>query len=225
MHPIRTLPWMALLLCCAACTPAPEAVAPVRREPVELVDPRLPSITVSGDESGAAAWNWQPPRRELAGTDLALAKREAARALAQGRLFADADAAIPLYLALQQLDPQDPQVAAGLEKSLRALLARGERALADADDQADALSLAGEIAAVARTVAPRDAGVIAYLGRVDLSDQLWRLNAEGERALRKGGAGEDIDTALRAFREVLILRPDQPRALQGLAAAESALIR
>ncbi|RYZ68804.1 MAG: formylglycine-generating enzyme family protein, partial [Lysobacteraceae bacterium] len=39
------------------------------------------------------------------------------------------------------------------------------------------------------------------------------------------GAGEDIDTALRAFREVLILRPDQPRALQGLAAAESALIR
>lgn len=225
MHPIRTLPWMALLLCCAACTPAPEAVAPVRREPVELVDPRLPSITVSGDESGAAAWNWQPPRRELADTDLAVVKREAARALAQGRLFADADAAIPLYLALQQLDPQDPQVATGLEKSLRALLARGERALADADDQADALSLAGEIAAVARTVAPRDAGVIAYLGRVDLSDQLWRLNAEGERALRKGGTGEDIDTALQAFREVLVLRPEQPRALQGLAAAESALIR
>ena len=42
---------------------AQRADVPVRVG-AEAVDPRLPSITVSGDESGAAAWNWQ--RRDRA---------------------------------------------------------------------------------------------------------------------------------------------------------------
>ena len=185
MRLIRYLLLLSSLLV-AACKPAPEAVAPPRVERAEAVDPRLPSITVSGDESGAAAWNWQPPQPELTTEGIPAAIREAARALAQQRLYQDARDAIPLYLAIRALAPGDEQAAVGLKKALVPLLRQGDLALADADEQADALSRAGEIAAVARTLDPQDASVVAYLGRVDVADQLWRLNAEGERALRSG---------------------------------------
>ncbi|RYE99676.1 MAG: formylglycine-generating enzyme family protein, partial [Oxalobacteraceae bacterium] len=64
----------------------------------------------------------------------------------------------------------------------------------------------------------------AYLGKVDMADQLWRLNAEGERALRNGQLADNGEAALAGFREVLALQPGQPRALQGMAAVESAMI-
>lgn len=224
MRAIRYLLLPTLALMCA-CGRAPEPVAPAKVTVAEAVDPRLPSITVSGDESGAAAWNWQPPRPDVLAQDVARAKRDAARALAEGRLYTEADDAIPLYLVLKEIAPGDKQVARGLEKSLRQLLRRGDTALADAGDDADALSRAGEIAAVARTLAPQDPAVVAYLAKVDLADQLWRLNAEGERALRDDPIGASGEAALARFREVLALQPKQARALQGLAATESALIR
>ena len=188
MHAIRYSAWLLLALLCA-CTRTPEP-APVETPAAEAVDPRLPSITVSGDESGAAAWNWQPPVVELAEDDIPEARRNAARALSEGRLYAEAGDAIPLYLALQAAAPEDTQVKRGLEKSLAALLKQGDAALRDAGDSADALSRAGEIAAVARTLAADDEKVVTYLARVDTADQLWRLNAAGERALRSGEIGE-----------------------------------
>ena len=224
MRTIRYLLLLTLALI-GACGRVPEPAVPAKTTVAETVDPRLPSITVSGDESGAAAWNWQPPRRVVLAQDVAKAKRDAARALAEGRLYTEAGDAIPLYLALKAVAPEDTQVTRGLEKSLQRLLRRGDAVLGDADDDADALSRAGEISAVARTLAPQDPEVVAYLARVDLADQLWRLNAEGERALRDGQIGTSGETALVPFREVLAMRPKQARALQGLAATESALIR
>lgn len=226
---MRTIRYLLLptlvLMCACGRAPEPEPVAPAKETVTEVVDPRLPSITVSGDESGSAAWNWQPPRPVVLAQDVAKAKREAAKALAEGRLYTEAGDAIPLYLALMEVAPGDRQVSRGLEQSLRLLLRKGDKALADADDDADALSRAGEVAAVARTLAPQDPGVIAYLARVDLADQLWRLNAEGERALRDDQIGPAGEAALARFHEVLALRPQQARALQGIAATESALIR
>ena len=102
----------------AACGPAPET-PPVEKAPVaEVVDPRLPSITVSGDDTGAAAWNWQPPEQVIVLEDIPAAKRDAARALQQGRLYTEADDAIPMYLALKRIAPEDPQVTQGLTRSL-----------------------------------------------------------------------------------------------------------
>ena len=224
MRLIRYLLLLSLLLV-AACKPAPEAVAPPPVDRTDSVNPRLPSITVSGDESGAAAWNWQAPKPALTLEDIPEARRDAALALSQQRLFQDDSAAIPLYLAIQSLLPGDEQAAAGLEKALRQLLRQGGRALADADEQADALRRAGEIAAVARALNPQDEEVVAYLTRVDVADQLWRLNTEGERALRSGELGTDGASVLAGFREVLALSSGQSRALQGLAATESAMIR
>lgn len=216
----------ALALCAlAACTRVPDNPVPATAPVAEAVDPRLPSITVSGDETGAGAWNWQPPQRELTTQDIPAAKREAASALAQNRLYAEAGDAIPLYMALKTLAPEDRQIAEGLKKSLQALLKQGAAALRDAGDDADALSRAGEIGAVARALAPEDPAVAAYLAQVDSADQLWRLNAEGERLLRNGQIGKAGEAALASFREVLRLQPGQARALQGLAASESAMIR
>ena len=183
MRAIRYLLLLALASL-AACRPTPET-PPVEKTPVaEAVDPRLPSITVSGDDTGAAAWNWQPPGQAIEPENVPAAKREAARALQQGRLYAEAGDAIPMYLALKRIAPEDRQVAEGLARSLALLLKQGTAALTDAGDDADALSRAGEIAAVARTLAPEDESVIGYLAQVDASDQLWRLNAQGERVLR-----------------------------------------
>jgi formylglycine-generating enzyme required for sulfatase activity len=215
---------VCLAVCLAACTRAPDA-PPAPAPAAEAVDPRLPSITVSGDETGAAAWNWQAPQPDLTGQDIAAAKRDAASALAQNRLYAEAGDAIPMYIALRTLAPQDDQIAQGLKKSLQALLKQGAAALRDAGDDADALSLAGEIGAVARALAPDDSAVVAYLEQVDKADQLWRLNAEGERLLRNGQIGQTGEPVLAPFREVLLLQPGHPRALQGLAASESAMIR
>ncbi len=224
MRLIRYLLLLSLLLM-AACKPAPEAVVPAPAERTEAVVPRLPSITVSGDETGAAAWNWEAPKPALTVEGIPEARVEATRALSEERLFQDDRAAIPLYLAIQSLLPGDEQAAAGLDKALRQLLRQGERALADADDQAQALRRAAEIAAVARALNPQDQQVIAYLTRVDVADQLWRLNAEGERALRSGELGADGAQLMAGFREVLALKPGQSRALQGMAATESAMIR
>ena len=80
MHAIRYSAWLVLALLCA-CTRAPESV-PVEAPVAEAVDPRLPSITVSGDESGAAAWNWQPPTVQLTEESIPAVRRDAARALA-----------------------------------------------------------------------------------------------------------------------------------------------
>ena len=216
---------LALLAACARAPEAPALAEPSSSQPSDAVDPRLPSITVSGDDSGASAWNWQPPERALTSDDVPEAKRDAARALQRGRLYSVADDAIPLYLALKRVAPEDRQVDEGLTRSLSALLKRGSAALEDAGDDADALSLAGEIAAVARTVRAEDPSVQAYLARVDAADQLWRLNAEGERILRSGEIGDGGARALAPFREALALQPGQSRAQQGLAATESAMIR
>ena len=224
MHAIRYSLLFALALLCA-CTGESGPTKSDGKPVAVSGHPRLPSVTVSGDESDVAALNWQSPMPALEPGDIVRAKRSAARALAQGRLYAEADDAIPLYLALRSLAPADKEITSGLEKALVALLAQGDAALRIAGDDADALARSGQIAAVARTLAPANTKTIAYLARVDVAEQMWRLNDAGERALRAARAGGDIETALETFRGVLALEPGQARAMQGLAATESALIR
>lgn len=186
---------------------------------------RMPSVTVTGDDSGVEELNWRPPQVALAADDVADAHRRAADALSGGRLFDGPDDAIPLYLALLRLDADDTRAKTGLDRSLDRLLEQGAQALRHAEDRTESLRRARQIAAVARTVAPGDAAVSAYLAKVDEVDQLTRLNLASERALREGRLGEAGGGALAGFREVLKWKPGQPRALQGIAAVESAMIR
>ncbi len=186
---------------------------------------RRGSVTITGDDSLAEALTWRVPQVVLAEQGLDDARARAAKALEEGRLHEDADAAIPLYLAILGIAPDDAHARRGLERALDALLERGDERLAAADEDAAALREVRELAAVARTVAPQDADVRAFLERVDLADRLWSLNSEAEADLRAGRYGAQGGGALAGFREALRLEPGQPRALQGLAAVESGLIR
>jgi formylglycine-generating enzyme required for sulfatase activity len=203
-----------------------EAAGPSSRAGTSAAGADSGRVTVSGDDRIATTLTWRAPPVVLEADALAPARERAEAALAQGNLYADGNAAIPLYLAILAQAPGDAEAKAGLQRALDALLASGDEALADADDDIAALRRAHEIAAVARTTRPGDKKVQGYLGRIDMADRLWELNRQAEQDLRADRLGESGgEGALAKLREVLRLRPGQARATQGLAAVESGLIR
>lgn len=205
----------------AACSR--EGSAPAPRADAD--SGRAGSVTVSGDDRIAKSLTWDVPEVTLQADGRRAAHKRAAAALAAGRLYADADSSIPLYLALLKQAPEDVRAKAGLQRSLDALLTSGKQSLDAADDDIAALRNAHQVAAVARTSAPGDKAVQGYLQRVDMADQLWELNRQAEQDLRVGRLGESGGGALAKLRAALHLRPQQARALQGLAVVESGLIR
>ena len=187
---------------------------------------RTASVTIAGDDRIAESLTWQVPPVVLpsGGRKAALAKASAA--LAAGRLFEDGEAAIPLYMALLKQSPTDTDARTGLQHALAALLVDGDHSLAAAGDDIGALRNAHRVAAVARTAAPGDPSVQAFLKRVDTADHLWELNRQAEADLRADQLGETGQGgALARLRAALAVQPGQSRAQQGLAAVESALIR
>lgn len=209
---------------CGGDDAAPKPRAQGSRPAVSEKGP-APSVTISGDDRAADLLNWKAPEVTLQPDQLTAAKRDAAKAAKEQRWYADAQSAIPIYLAVLKIAPDDAEARAGLVRAQAALLKAGGAALAKTDEDEEALVQAHEIAAVARTLNPADPAVILYLTEVDLADRLQQLNEQGEKDLNESRLGEATDGALRKFRAVLALRPAQPRAMQGLAAVESGLIR
>lgn len=184
------------------------------------------TVTVSGDDAIAERLTWRSPNIVLADTDIPAARKRAAAALAEGRLYEDADAAIPLYLALQAHDPEDVKAKAGLARALAQLSKAGKDALAASGDDAEALRRAHAVGAVMRSIGiERVVGGAEHLVQLDRADRLWELNEAGEQALADGRLGEAGEGALPLFQQALALEPGQPRASQGVAAVESGLIR
>ena len=197
--------------------------------PVPAAQPAAPertgSVRISGGDELAQVLSWSLPQVQLQASDAVQARARARRALAAGDLFESADSAIPLLLALQRLQPDDGGIAQALDAAREALVAQGGAALEAGDEDLDGLRAAQRRGAVLRRLWPQEAVVVAYLQRVDRSERAWDRNAEGEALLASGSLGEGGGGALAAFRAALQLRPGQARALQGLAAVESALIR
>jgi formylglycine-generating enzyme required for sulfatase activity len=212
-----------LVLLAASC--AREAPVPAEKRATAQAPTRQAKVTIHGDDRIARMLTWQPPAVEIRPGHRAAAYRRAARAALGGRLYQDADAAIPIYLALLRDKPNDLLARLGLTEALAQLLKEGDAALARADDDIDALRQAHQVAAVARTVAPKAPAVRDYIARVDTADRVWDLNHAAERDLQTGQLGESGEGALAKLREALRLRPGQARAQQGLAAVESGLIR
>lgn len=183
------------------------------------------NVTISGDDRIAEALTWRVPEAGVDAATLPQARQRAEAALRAGHLYEDTGAAIPLYLGILRLAPDDAEARAGLVRAVTRLLAQGDAALAAADDDAEALRTALRITAVLRRVQADDPQVQAYLARVDAAERAWELNREAERDLRAGQYGAQGGGALAKLREVLRLRPGQARALQGIAAVESGLIR
>jgi formylglycine-generating enzyme required for sulfatase activity len=217
---------VAVVFALAACSRAPAPPSAVDAKPgVVAQTPRAPgAVTIAGDDSIAAMLTWTPPAVAVDETGLAELRRKAARALAKGHLFEDADAAIPIDLALLRLHPDDAKAGDNLRRAMPKLLAQGDAALAKADDDFDALRAAHQVAAVARVAAPDAKEVAGYLARVDIADQAWDLNRQAEAELAAGRLGVQGGGALDGFRRALELRPGQARALRGIVAVETGAI-
>ena len=203
-----------------ACRPEPP---PPAARPVASVS--AGSVSISGDDALMQVLSWSLPAVALEPANVAIARRAAQRALAEGDLFETADSAIPLYLALQRMDADDAASREGVANARQALIVQGDAALVAGDEDLQALRAAQRRASVLRQLWPQEPDVLAYLQRVDRSERAWDGNAEGEAALEAGVYGERGGGALAAFRAALALRPGQVRAAQGIAAVESGLIR
>ncbi|WP_251044652.1 MULTISPECIES: formylglycine-generating enzyme family protein [unclassified Lysobacter] len=187
---------------------------------------RTPIVTVSADQAVSPVPPWQAPAIAVGEHNARELHKRAQAALKSGDLHANADSAIPLYLALRGFAPNDRVAAAGLDRAIALLLVEGDTALKKIDEDPLSLRAAHEAAAVARAVAPEHRKVEAYLERVDRADQAQEADRLGEVDLNAGRIGEDGKSgALARFGEALELRPGDVRARQGIAAAESALIR
>ncbi|MFC0677622.1 formylglycine-generating enzyme family protein [Lysobacter korlensis] len=193
-------------------SPAPATAAPAPAAPAE-------------SEERAPSRPWAAPDVEVTADNAGQLRKQAMAALEEGRLFEDAGSAVPIFLALRESAPDDKAVTGALEKALAALIERGEAALAGIDEDPESLERAREIAAVARQIAPEDARVVKLSEGVARAEAALKANLAGERELEAGRIGEDGGGAIAAFREALEAREGDARALQGLAAAESALIR
>lgn len=217
---------LAFALAVAACgrTPAPAAGETATPAPQARAARGTGEVTISGDDSIAAMLTWEPPAVAVGEGNLAERRRTAARALAKGHLFEDADAAIPIDLAILRLHADDARAREQLHRAVAKLLGKGDAALAKADEDFEALRAAHRFAAVARVAAPGAKEVEAYLARVDLADQAWDANRQAEADLAAGRFGVQGGGALDGFREALRLRPGQARAQRGIVAVESGVI-
>ena len=185
------------------------------------------SVTISGDDRLARSLTWRSPEVALEDDEAALedALERAGAALEAGDLDAGPDSAIPLYQAVLGHDPDDTAARQGLDRAFGALLAQGRAALALAGDDDAALQRAREVAAVARSLRQGDGEVGEYLAAVDRAEEMHDINRAALVELREGRLGEAGGGALAKVRQALAIDEAQPRALQTLAAVESAMIR
>jgi formylglycine-generating enzyme required for sulfatase activity len=215
---------VALAACSADAPPPPAAAAkpPARAQPAAAAP--AARVTIGGQDAAETVQRWQPPAVEIADDSVAAARRQAAQAFEQGRLYEDAQAAVPLWLALLQRDAKDRQAVAGLKRARQQLLDDANALLVRPLKQREAVAQASDMALVLLTIAPDDPRVRQLQSRVEMAQRVIAYNRAGEEDLRAGRIGEDGDGAIPNFREALALNPDDARARQGLAAAESGLI-
>src|SRR3546814_2590241 len=108
------------------------------------------SDVCSSDLTILESLTWRPPAVEIPPDGIDDAIERAGQALEGGNLAADAESAVPLFLALSKQAPDNPQVRDGLQRALHAVVARGDEALARAGDDISALRRAHEMAEIGR---------------------------------------------------------------------------
>ncbi len=179
---------VAIVFALAACNRAPVPAASVDARPDVVAGTQRAGgeVTIAGDDSIAAMLTWTPPAVAVDEAGLPELRRKAARALARDHLYEDADAAIPIDLAILRAHPDDAKARDNLRRAMAKLLAQGDAALDGADDDFDALRRAHGVAAVARVAAPETKQVQAFLARVDIADQAWDFNRQAEADLAAG---------------------------------------
>src|SRR3546814_2185225 len=109
--------WLALVL--AGCTRNPGE--PARDEPPGSVAQAHEGIvTISGDDTILESLTWRPPAVEIPPDGIDAAIERAGQALEGGNLAAEAESAVPPFLAMSEHAPANPQVRDGVSRALPA---------------------------------------------------------------------------------------------------------
>lgn len=219
---------------CHREAPVTEVASPLQAEPADFLPAPGPAMAQgaalpAGPEpdpvEATPLPQWKPVLPEVTMETLDSARRQAEAALKQGRLYEDGEAAVPLYLAVLALKPGDAKATRGLEKARQQLRAQAIALMEQPDDQRQALAAAAERISVAVALAPEGEAERELQRQIQLARRILALNRAGESAVRRDQLGEAGGGALEYFRAVLALAPDDSRALQGIAAVQSGLIR
>lgn len=146
--------------------------------------------------------------REAEGAGLDQLWASAARAHEQGRLYAEADAALPLYSRILRLDPEHLQALRGRDDAVAELLQQARAAL-----RSGALAEAAAMIGAAAEFDP---------GHVDLPDTRARLTEERDATLARAAADLEaghLEQAAQRYRALLEMDPADEQAADGLVQA------
>ncbi len=115
---------VALLAVCVtallACSPSPAPAPAAARASAPAAAPtpaKAAQVTIGGEDAAETVQRWQPPAVQIAPDGVTQARRAAATAFEEDRLYASAEDAIPIWLALQARDAKDRQATAGLARA------------------------------------------------------------------------------------------------------------
>lgn len=166
------------------------------------------------------AQEWTPEYAPLPNFNVEEALENAERALQAGRLEGEEDSALALYTAVLQNAPDNAPARAGIDRTVSALLERGEQAFAEARFN-EATRIVGGVA-VLRPDAPALASLRAKL---DSDREVAGLLAEALRLERAGQLVEPSgENASEIYRQILRSDPENPGARDGLARVERLLV-
>ncbi len=227
----RGIGWLLAGVLCVGCggrepgTAAGHAPARVSAPVREQIAPAAPRVSGTAVASELVFKPWVMPEVAFDPEQWSQARRKVRQAIAANHLYEDADAAVPWLLAMQQARPEDRQVSRQLEQVSERLRQQFERLLREPERQRAALAQAGLRLQVLQHL-PVEASAMAQMEQaLEQARERLALNRRGEASLRRGQLGISGPGALADFQTVLERWPGDARALQGVAAVESALLR
>ena len=227
----RGIGWLLAGVLCVGCggrepgTAAGHDPARVSTPVREQIAPAAPRVSGTALASELVLKPWVMPEVAFDPEQWSQARRKVRQAIAANHLYEDADAAVPWLLAMQQARPEDRQVSRQLEQASQRLRQQFERLLREPERQRVALAQAGLRLQVLQHL-PVEASAMAQMEQaLEQARERLALNRRGEASLRRGQLGISGPGALADFQTVLERWPGDARALQGMAAVESALLR
>lgn len=195
-------------------------------------DPRQTAANESTEttESGAGmrrrlmdatvAQEWTPEYAPLPNFNVTETLAAAERALAAGRLDGADDTALGLYTAVLQNEPDNAAARAGIDRTVNALLERGEQAFAEAR-----FNEAVRIIGVVTPLRPDSPALASLRAKLDSGREVASLLAEALRLERAGQLVEPAgENASEIYRQILRGDPNNPGAQDGLARVERLLV-
>ncbi|MBE5314962.1 MAG: SUMF1/EgtB/PvdO family nonheme iron enzyme [Xanthomonadales bacterium] len=163
---------------------------------------------------------WTPEYAPLPNFNVEETLAEAERALTAGRLDGDEDSALSLYTAVLQNEPENADARAGIDRTVTALLERGEEAFAEAR-----FNEATRIVGVVSPLRPDSPALASLRAKLDSDREVAGLLAEALRLERAGQLVEPAgENASEIYRQILSGDSNNAGARDGLARVERLLV-